>query len=287
VAVSWRVCSAAVAVLALSACSAVISSTTGRLSGDLAAAVLNSNDPETVRQGAPAYLLLIDGLIEGDPESEQLLLTGARLYSSYAGVFVEDKDRQRLLSEKARDYGWRALCRSNRRTCGMWSKPYDEFASVVTTLGREDLPALYGAAAAWASWVQANRDDWVAVADKARVEAMMRRVVALEETYERGAPYLYLGVLATLLPEALGGRPEEGRQHFERAIALAENRDFMAKVLLARDYARLVFDQELHDRLCQEVLDEDPVESGLTLGNVLAQREAERLLAESQEYFGE
>ena len=61
----------------------------------------------------------------------------------------------------------------------------------------------------------------------------------------------------------------------------------MAKVLLARDYARLVFDQELHDRLCQQVLDGDPIEPGLTLSNVLAQREAERLLDESQEYFGE
>ncbi len=94
-------------------------------------------------------------------------------------------------------------------------------------------------------------------------------------------------MLATLIPEAMGGKPEEGRQHFERAIELSGGRDLMAKVLLARQYARLVFDRELHDRLCHEVIDADPVESGFTLSNTLAQEEATRLLEDSEDYFGE
>ena len=268
-------------------CSAVMSSATARLSGSLGAAVMEHNDPETVRQGAPAYLLLIDGLVAQDPDNSSTLLTAARLYSSYAGAFVADEARARRLAESGRDYGWRGLCEQEPRMCGVWNRPFEEFERIVRSLGPKTVPALFDCGSAWATWIQAHRSDWSAVADKARVEEMMRRVIALDERYEQGAAHLYLGVLATLLPEALGGRPEDGRAHFERATELSNGRNLMARVLLAREYARLVFDRELHDRLCREVIAADAEAPGLTLSNVLAQEEAERLLADSADYFGE
>jgi hypothetical protein len=171
--------------------------------------------------------------------------------------------------------------------CDVWSRPYLEFEAAVDRIDREDVDTLYSAAGAWATWIKANSADWTAVADKARVEAMIRRIVALDPTFKNGGPYLYLGVLATLIPEGLGGKPEDGRAAFERAIELSKGRNLMAKVLLARDYARLVFDRELHDRLCHEVLDSSVEEPGLTLTNALAQEEAAALLASSEDWFGE
>jgi hypothetical protein len=274
-------------ITALSGCSAVISSTTGRLADNLAAAIVNHNDPETVRQGAPAYLLMIDSLIEGDPESPELLLTGARLYGSYASAFVDEKERSKVLSDTARQYGWRALCASEARTCSSWTLPYDEFESLIRSLDKDQVPALYGAAAAWATWIQANRGDMVAVADKARVQLMMQQVVSLDETYEHGSAYLYLGVLDTLLPAALGGKPEQGRTFFEKFLELSGGHDLMGKLLLAREYARLVYDRELHDLLCNEIVESNPVHPGLTLSNTLAIEEANRLLASADEFFGE
>ncbi len=268
-------------------CSSIISSATGNLADSLTTAVLEQNDPETVRQGAPAYLLMIDGLIADSPKNVELLLAGAGLYSSYAGAFVDDPDRAARLAEKGKDYGWRALCRSDKRACGSWSAPYDDFDRVINGMGIKRVPVLYGSGAAWATWIQKNTDDWGAIADKARVDAMMQRVVALDETYEDGAAYLYLGILATLLPEAMGGQPEKGRADFERVIELSDGRNLMAKVLLARNYARLVFDRELHDRLCREVIGADPVAPGLTLVNTIAQGEAAALLETSEDYFGD
>jgi hypothetical protein len=88
-----------------------------------------------------------------------------------------------------------------------------------------------------------------------------------------------------LRPPALGGRPEAARRHFERAIELSDGRDLSAKVEYARRYARMMFEQDLHDRLLTEVL-AAPVEAdGLTLFNALAKEEAEQLLATSREYF--
>jgi hypothetical protein len=285
-----RVCTVSTigAIIVLSSgCSSIMSSATSRLSDNLATALLNQNDPETVRQGGPAYLLLVDALIEGDPDNADLLRTGARLYGSYASSFVDDPERARRLATKARDYGWAALCRDLPQTCDSWSAPFEDFERIISSLGRDHVEALFGSAAAWASWVQVHRDDWVAVADKARVETMMQRVVELDEPYLDGAAHVYLGVLDTLLPAALGGKPEQGREHFERALELSGERDLMAKMLLAREYARLVFDRQLHDRLCREIVEADPEVPGLTLANTMAQEGARELLATSEDYFGE
>jgi hypothetical protein len=276
-----------VALLAAAGCGSVISSATADLADGLTTAMLDQDDPQTVRDGAPAYLLMVDGFIARAPENPDVLAAGAQLYSSYTTAFVDDPERERRLSARARDYGLRALCAAAREACGLEEMPWERFEAVVAGLDRRRVPDLYAAAAAWATWIQVRRDDWVAVADKARVEAMMKRVVQLDEGYRGGGAHLYLGTLATLLPEALGGRPEDGRVHFERAIELSGGRDLTARMLLAREYARSVYDRELHDRVLRGVLDADPHAPGSTLGNVLAQEEAARLLAGSDDYFGE
>lgn len=63
----------------LAGCAALMSSQTAKLADNLATAVLNSNDPATVRDGAPAYLLMIDGMIAGDQKNVRLLQAGANL----------------------------------------------------------------------------------------------------------------------------------------------------------------------------------------------------------------
>ncbi|MCY3730715.1 MAG: TRAP transporter TatT component family protein, partial [Rhodospirillaceae bacterium] len=78
---------------------------------------------------------------------------------------------------------------------------------------------------------------------------------------------------------------EVAKVHFERSIVLSEGSDLSAKVEYARRYARMMFDQELHDRLLTEVLEAPAEAPGRTLFNVLAKQDAEELLESSQEYF--
>jgi hypothetical protein len=274
-----------VSALPISGCSYFLSSATSKMTDDLSAAVLDQDDPATVRDGAPAYLIALDGLIEGSPKSERLLLAGAKLYGAYAGAFVDDPERARRLTLRARRYGERALCERNRPLCEVVSGSCDSFFSLLAETDAKDLPALYGLGSAWASWVQANPGDWNAIADLPKLQALMERIVALDDAYEDGSAHLYLGVFYTLRPASLGGTPELGRQHFERAIEISQGRNLMAKVLFARQYARLVFDRSLHDRLLGEVIEADPHAHGFTLSNVLAQEEAALLLAEGDDYF--
>jgi TRAP transporter T-component len=270
---------------AVPACSSMVASATGRMAHNLSTAVLNQDDPETVRQGAPAYLLLVDSLITDDPQSSSLLQGGARLYVAYAAAFVTDPDRARRLTRRAVEYADRALCVDLPPACAPAARTADGFDAAIASATAAQVPALYTWGIAHAGWIQANSGDWNAIAELPKVEAAMRRVVALDATYEKGAPFMYLGILATLRPAALGGRPEEGRRDFERAIVLSDGKNLMVQVQFARYYARLVFDRPLHDRLLKEVLAADPVQPGLTLGNTIAQEQARELLAGADKYF--
>ena len=69
------------------------------------------------------------------------------------------------------------------------------------------------------------------------------------------------------------------------ALGLSGGRNLMAKTLYAQYYARLVFDQELHDRLLHEVLAAPTDAPRLTLINTLAQQRAQALLDSGKDYF--
>jgi hypothetical protein len=271
--------------LALAGCTSVTTSVSGRFADNLSGAILNQDDPETVVVGAPAYLLLIDSLIEGEPQNENFLLAGSKLYGAYASAFIKEPERAKRLARKARDYSNRALCAHGAPLCNLMERPFDDFSVALGSLKVSDVPVLYASGTAWAGWIQANSNDWNAIASLGKVKALMERVVALDESYDHGEAHLYLGVISTLLPPMLGGKPEEGRIHFERAIKLSAGHDLMVKVEYARRYARITYDRPLHDRLLQEVLDAEAVVPFLTLRNVLAKQQARELLASADNYF--
>ena len=256
-----------------------------RVGDNLPYGILNNDDVVLVSEGLPTYLLMVDGLIVNWPESVDMLRTGASLYSAYAGLFVEDPERQARLTEKALDYASRAACARRGVLCDVRGMNVPKLEEQLAGLRARDVPVLYTLGTTWAGYIQAHSDDWSAVADLARVRALLERVTALEPEYEWGQAHMYLAVLDSLLPSALGGQPDAARAHFEKAVSLSEGRNLLAKVLYAERYARMANDQALHDALLQEVIAADPVEHGLTLQNTFARQEAERLLAESADYF--
>lgn len=270
---------------ALSGCASLVSSATADMADNITLAILNQDDPATVRSGAPAYLLMIDGLIEGDPDNEGLLLAGARLYGSYASAFVDEEARAARLAQKALAYAERALCLEIETVCGARSEKLDRFEQSLAATGSRQLALLYAYGVAWAGWIQINSSDWNAVADLSKVTALFERCVELDETWDDGGAHAYLGVIKSLLPATLGGKPELARAHFERALEISGDRNLMVRVLMAKHYARNVFDRELHDALLTEVKQADADYTGYTLINSLAKIEADQLLAESEEFF--
>ena len=273
------------ATLVLSGCASIVSSVTDTLAEDLSRAILNNDDLATVKEGVPAFLIVLDALLTSSPDNPNLLTAAARLNASYATGFVVDQARQTRLTNKSMELSQRAACRLIAWTCDARKMPFEELETRLLSSKPTDVPAMYAYASSWAGWIQAHSDDWAAIAELARVKALMEKVVELDASYDEGAAVMYLGVFETLLPPAMGGRPEVGRRYFERAIEISGGRYLMAKVLYAEKYARLVFDRELHDTLLSEVTDADPYGEALTLINLVAQDQAAALLKSADEYF--
>ena len=275
----------AVILLALwmTGCATYVNRTTERFSNNMSAAMMKQPDPETFRQGAPAYLILIDTMVESDPKNPKTLASASRLYSTYASIFVDDNERAARLSLRAKEYGTQSLCNHSQSLCEKIKLPFDEFETALKTTTKKDTPFLYAYAASQATWIQANENDWNAIAELPKIKSLLTRVIELDETTDDGNAHVYLGVLDTLLPPSVGGKPEQGKAHFERALELQDSQ--MTRVLYAKHYARLLYNQELHDKLLNIVLEKPIKENGMTLINTLAKEQAEQLLESSSDYF--
>jgi hypothetical protein len=269
----------------LAGCASVVASAGAGLAGNLNTAILNQDDPPLVRDGAPAYLLMLDSFVEGAPENVAVLSAAAELYSAYGAVFVDDPVRARKLTTRGKAYGRRALCAAEEAACGIWDLAYDEFIQGLQAVDVKEAPALYTFGLSWLAWIQAHSDDFSALAKLPQVQAALMRVQSLNPRYQEANIEHYLGVLNTIRPPALGGDFEAGLAHYQRALKVSGERDLSIKVDYARYYARTLYDRDLHDHLLREVLEADPEQPGLTLFNTLAQDEARELLDSADDYF--
>ena len=82
------------ALFQLTGCASMIGSATQRMADNLSSAMLNQDDPELVKAASPAYLIMLDSLVEGDPENVNLLISASRMYASYTGALWMKKTDQ-------------------------------------------------------------------------------------------------------------------------------------------------------------------------------------------------
>lgn len=257
----------------------------GNLQGNLGQAVLDNDDLQLVGDGLPTYMLMMDGMVKTWPDDADVLASAASIYSAYAGIFVEDKARASAMSKKALDYALRALCADDDDLCHADTQPLASFEKALADTDDDDLNALFTLGGAWAGWIQLNSGNWNAIAQLARVRMIMQRVVAIDSGYSFGQAHMYLGVLYSLLPQALGGEPDKARAEFEQAIELSADKNLLAKVFYAKQYARMTANKALFDSLLAQVEDADPHAPGLTLQNVYAKKLAQQLRADAANDF--
>ena len=275
----------AFAVVQLSGCSMFVARATDSFGTNLTSAILNQDDPELVRDGMPSYLLLMDSFVQGSPDNPAMLSAAANLYASYGAVFADDEIRASRLTSRARDYALRAMCESYADSCDWRQLNYEDFVATLDGLTEQHADTVYVYSFATLAYLRAHSSDWNSLAVLPQAEALVKRYLEISGESANASAHTYLGVILTLRPPALGGKPEEARTHFEKAIALSGGRDLGAKIEFAKGYAKLLYDQELHDQLVNEVLGADPKADRLTLTNVLAQEEALQLRAEASDYF--
>lgn len=268
-----------------SGCSTIIDRSVSRASQNLTTAILDQDDPETVRQAVPAYLILLDSFVAGDPDNTTNLRSTSTLYAAYGSTLVDDPVRAAKLTARAWDYGQQALCLEYEIECEIRSVGFDDWNSFLKARNSDDAPALFDFASAWLAFLQAHSSDFVTLAELPKAEALLETLEQINDGYEQANINLYLGLLKSIRPPALGGDFEAAQQYFLKAIDLSGGSDLNAKVNYARYYARTLYERELHDELLNEVVSANPSDGTSTLLNVLAQDEAKLLLESADDHF--
>jgi hypothetical protein len=259
---------------------------TASLLDDVAKSAYRQSDLRLIREGMPAYLMLIDGMVEAVPDNKKLLISAAQAYASFASAFVQEEDKEYagLLYAKAKNYALGALKQIGFKNPAMMD--FDNFARTLHTLDKKDVPYIFWAASCWGSWISLNQRSMEAMAELPRVELMMKRVLELDEGFYYGGAHIFMGILEASRPKIAGGDLNKAQSHFLKAIELGAGKFLMSRIYYAEYYARKAFDKKLFISILQEVLDTPAdIEPDLTLLNTVAHIRAQKMLNEVDDYF--
>lgn len=299
----WLFTCVAVVLLVFSGCTPkqIASDITSQILRDGAPAFEAESDVEIGETAGLTMLKMLEAFQHDNPKNKNYLILLSRSYANYAFAFLEwnvmkNKDvdqvaydrnfaRAKRFYEQGKDFGLRVLTRN-----GAFSKAYkkdlDTFKKALKGMGRGQLPALFWTAFNWGSYINLNKDSPLAIAEFPKAEAIMARVLELDENYFYSTPHLFFGFSYGSRPPMFGGDPKKSKEHFEKGIAAYRRRFLMGLVMYAQSYAVQNQDRALFDQLLNEVVATDAnIMPEQRLANELAKLRAQWLLAHADQYF--
>src|SRR6266545_4004349 len=257
-------------------------------------------DPDLVWEAVPFGLKTVEGLLDEAPRHKGLLLAAASGFVQYGygrveqeADFVEAHDlaratelrtRARRLYLRALGYGWRGLYADPP---GLRVRLHAEGAPALLRTRKEHVPLLYFTGLAWFAAISISKDDSELTADQGQAEALMRRALELDESYDHGALHDFF-ISWEGRGESVGGSFARARRHLERAEALAGGRRVSAFVNFAETVSVAQQDRREFERLLREALAVDPdAAPDMRLANLVYQKRARWLLGRTDELFVE
>lgn len=250
-------------------------------------AMNRETDLELARASIPANLKMIEALLIADPGNVAYRVQAAMGFYGYALGFVEPDDRERAaaLYRRALDHARVALDHAGV-TQAMLTGDVAVLEQALAKLDARAVPALFWTAAAWGKWIELQLDDPARLAELPRVELLMRRVLALDETYYHGGAHLFFGAYYGGRAPMFGGDFARAKRHFDRAAALNQNRLLLVEVYRAQYLFRQMGDRAAFHATLSRVIDAPPSpDPDLNLANALAKKQAAALLTQEDDLF--
>lgn len=251
-------------------------------------AALRSGDTRTFHDGTPANLVLLEGIIETDPDDTNLRINAGMLYFSYAFTFEdeEDIDYAAMLYLRGFEHGRVALFKKNKAVAAAWEGPFEDFVASLDELDEKDMPALVWTVGNWSQYLGLNLDSTKELTQIPRAEALLERACAIDGSFFEGLPYTMLGSLHAFRPPMMGGKPEASNENFQKAFEASGRKFLLAQLLYAKFYCYRIQDAELFETTLLEVLEQPAdIHPEYRLLNTIAQEKARTLLEEKDELF--
>jgi len=259
----------------------------------------SDDDPELIKAAVPFSLKLMESLLEESPRHKGLLFATSSGFTQYAYAFVQqDADeleetniaaaqaaRQRAARFylRARNYALRGLETANP---GFTNALRADASTAVKQLNKRDLPQIYWAAVSWAAAISNSKDKPDLIADMPKVEALIDRALALDETFDHGAIHAFLITYEMSRQDAAGDAEVRARIHFNRALELSDRQQAGPFVALAEAVALKNQNVAEFKSLLEQALAINPdTRLEWRLANLIMQRRARWLLGRTDELF--
>jgi predicted anti-sigma-YlaC factor YlaD len=259
----------------------------------------SDDDPELIKAAVPFSLKLMESLLHESPKHKGLLFATSSGFTQYGYAFVQQEAdeievenltkaremqaRARRLYVRARDYGLRGL---EAQHAGFAQQLRDNPKTAVFKMRRADVPLLYWSAVSWAAAISVSKDDPDFVADLPKVEALIDRALALDESWDSGAIHGFLITFEMSRATGEGERATRARKHFDRAVELSGGKLAGPYVSLAESVCVESEDRAQFERLLNQALAINPDEHPPTrLANLIMQRRARWLLSRVDKLF--
>lgn len=259
----------------------------------------SDDDVELIGAAAPICLKLMESVLAESPSHGGLLLAAAQGFVQYAYAYVElradeledtdvraayaQRERAQRLYLRARDYGLRGLEAAHPGlTRGLKADP----AGVLARTSGEDVATLYWTGVAWAAAISLSKDDTLLIADLPVAEALVRRALALEESYDHGAIHVFLLSFEMSRAGLVLDAPVRARRHFERALELTGGQHAAPYVTLAESFAVAERNHGEFEELLRQALKVDvSARPEWRLVNAAMQRRARWLIKHNEQPF--
>ena len=259
----------------------------------------SDDDPELIKSAVPFSLKLMESLLAESPKHKGLLFATSSGFTQYGYAFVQQEadeieaadltqaremqTRARRLYLRARDYGVRGL---EARHPGFGAQLKENPKSAVAQMRKQDVPQLYWTAVAWAAAISLSKDNPDSVADLPKVEALIDRALALDESWDRGAIHGFLVTFEMGRATGEGDPAVRAKQHFDRAVELSQGKLAAPLVSYAESVCIAAEDRAQFEKLLHQALALNPdADPPSRLANLILQRRARWLLARVDKLF--
>lgn len=282
-----------------------------QIASDITAQIMKSGAPsfemesdvELAETSGLTMIKMIEAFQYDNPKNKNLNVLLSRSYANYAQGFLEfdllrykgvdeakyqkTLTRAKTFYKRGKEYGLKAM-KTNGSFKKALNKDLDTFKKSLKGFGRGKVPMLFWTAMNWGALINLSKDSPLAIVEFPKVEAIMQRVLELDDNYYFAGPHLFFGYSFGSRPPMFGGSAEKSKDHFESALKAYNRKFLLAQVYYATTYAVQFQDPMVFDEMLNEVLSADP--SALPkarLGNELAQIRAKWLLANKSRFFGD
>ena len=262
-----------------------------------ASAFTRDNDPEFVRQAAPSTLKMVEMMLDESPTHAGLLMTACSGFTQYAYAFLQaDADVSDPSSQNARDLKARGAAMYDRaraycvralelRHPGAGKALQGDPKGLLASMAAPDVPALYWTGVAWGGGLLLSNNPLPRIGELITVRALLTRALQLDEAWQGGTIHEAMIALDSL-PVLLGGSASRAREHFNRAVALANGESAFAYVALATGVAQPAKDRAEFERLLRAAIAIDVSKRpSIRLANLIAQKRAKYLLSQTDKFF--